>query len=73
MLLLFSAVNISEYLNQDEVLGVETQIRYPVEITSEEKVFWEEFLKKNPDYIPGWIELGRLDKAREIDPNYINL
>ena len=62
-LLLLSAVNIDRYQAPKKVLGVETQVN------SEDK-FWEEFLNKNPDYIPGWIEIGRVDKVKEIDPNY---
>ena len=47
-----------------KVLGVETQIDL-------EEKFWQEFLDKNPNYIPGWIEIGRNDKVKEIDPNYL--
>ena len=65
-ILLLSAVNIENYLTPKKVikvLGAETQV------TSDKK-FWEEFLTKNPSYIPGWIEIGRMDKVKEIDPNY---
>lgn len=61
-ILLLSALNIENYLAPKEVLGVE--------IENKEEEFWNEFLEKNPNYIPGWIELGRLDKVRQIDPNY---
>lgn len=33
--------------------------------------YWEEMVKKHPTYRDGWIELGRMDKAKEIDPNFI--
>ena len=73
LLLLFSTLNINNYLEitrNKNVLGSETQINSQT-ISLEERNFWQEFLEKNPDYIPGWIEIGRLDKVREIDPNYI--
>ena len=63
-ILLLSAVNIRSYQSPKKVLGAESQVN------SEDK-FWDEFLVKNPDYIPGWIEIGRVDKVKEIDPNYI--
>ncbi|KKS96207.1 MAG: hypothetical protein UV71_C0001G0081 [Microgenomates group bacterium GW2011_GWC1_43_13] len=61
--LLLSAANIESYQSPKKVLGAESQVN------SNDK-FWEEFLEKNPDYIPGWIEVGRIDKVNEIDPNY---
>lgn len=62
-LLLLSALNIENYLSPKEVLGVETE-----DVVNEE--YWNEFLQKHPDYIPGWVELGRYDKVMQIDPNY---
>jgi hypothetical protein len=62
--LLLASANIESYLSPKKVLGAETQI-------NSNESFWNDFLSKNPDYIPGWIEIGRYDKAREIDPNYI--
>lgn len=61
--LLLSATNIESYQEPKKVLGAETQVNL-------DDKFWEEFLNKNPDYIPGWIEIGRMDKVKEIDPNY---
>jgi hypothetical protein len=63
--LLLISINIDNYLKpkQTKVLGTETK--------NEEEIFWQEFLTKNPNYVPGWIETGRIDKAHEIDPNYI--
>jgi len=63
ILLTLSAFNLHNYSKSKEVLGLKT------EIPSNTK-FWEDFLIKNPDYIPGWIELGRWDKVKKIDPNY---
>ena len=63
LVLLLSAINIGDYQSPKKVLGAESQVDY-------DNKFWEEFLVKNPDYIPGWIEIGRFDKVNEIDPNY---
>ena len=63
-ILLLTAINISTFLQpQTKVLGITSQ-----ENMDEE--FWREFLEKHPSYIPGWIEIERLDKVKEIDPNY---
>jgi hypothetical protein len=64
-ILLLTSINIDNYLRPKEtkVLGSETK--------NTEPVFWQNFLAQNPDYIPGWIETGRIDKAHEIDPNYL--
>jgi len=62
-LLLLSALNIENYLAPKEVLGIEAQ-----EPNNDE--FWTKFLEENPDYIPGWVELGRWDKVKQVDPNW---
>jgi len=61
--LLLTFVNIKNYLTPKKVLGAETQVDLRQD-------FWNNFLSQNPNYIPGWIELGRMDKVKEIDPNY---
>lgn len=66
-LLLLSALNIENYLAPKEVLGIE------IETGDRDREFWEIFLKQNPDYIPGWVELGRWDKVKQIDPNFPSL
>lgn len=63
-ILLLTSINIEHYLAPKKVLGAETFV------PTKTDVFWQEFLNKNPDYIPGWIEVGRMDKVKEIDPNY---
>jgi hypothetical protein len=63
-ILLLASANIGSYLTPKKVLGVETQVNL-------DEKFWQEFLDKNPNYIPGWIEIGRNDKVKEIDPNYL--
>jgi len=72
-LLLLSALNINQfvfqtedYLTPKDVLGAET-INGDQD---EETKFWSEFLTKNPNYIPGWIELGDFERIKQIDPNY---
>ena len=65
--LLLTVINIQSYQTPNKpvkVLGEETQI-------NGDQQFWRDFLIKNPNYIPGWIEVGRIDRAKEIDPNYI--
>jgi hypothetical protein len=66
LILLLTAINIESYqtpVKPVKVLGTETQI-------NGDQQFWQDFLSRNPNYIPGWIETGRIDKAKEIDPNY---
>jgi hypothetical protein len=64
-ILLLVSINIDTYLKpvDTKVLGAETQ--------NSEVAFWQDMLIKHPNYVPGWIEIGKLDKAKEIDPNYI--
>lgn len=64
-ILLLASVNITTYLEPKKVLGVSV-----VEAHSDE-AFWQDFLSKNPSYLPGWVAIGRMDKVKEIDPNYI--
>lgn len=67
ILLLLSLVNIKNYTSEkkvdDVVLGAKTE-----EISDVD--FWNSYLNQNPNYIPGWIEIGRFDKVKQIDPNY---
>jgi hypothetical protein len=66
-ILYLTAINISSFSKQKtKVLGAEIEIGN----NDKETVFWNDFLVKHPNYVPGWIEIGRMDKAREIDPNY---
>ena len=61
--LLLTSLNIENYLTPVKVLGAETEV-------NSSQIFWEDFLSSNPNYIPGWTELGRMNKVKEIDPNY---
>ena len=71
ILLLLAAFNFRFYANQQKVLGVKTEGEEALLL--EEQTFWEEFLSNNPDYLPGWLEIGRLDKVYEINPNFWEL
>ena len=64
-LLLLTAVNIQKYLEPKKVLGVN------IVEAHDDSGFWNYFLVKNPNYLPGWEAIGRMDKVKEIDPNYI--
>ncbi len=59
--LLLSFFNLKETkkVREVQVLGVDTN-----------NLFWEEMTVKHPTYRDAWVELGRFDKVREIDPNY---
>ena len=62
--LVLSYLNIKNFYDTKDVLGATTS-----KVESYDK-FWNEYLKNNPNYIPGWLEIGRDDKVLEIDPNY---
>lgn len=64
--LLLTSFNLANYLAPKRVLGIETD----KEEGLKEKDFWNNFLSKNPEYLPGWLEIGRLDKVYEINPNF---
>ena len=63
-ILTLTSINIKNYLSPKKVLGIQTQ-------SGDLETFWKEFVNKNPDYIPGWIEIGGINKIKEIDPNYL--
>lgn len=61
LVLLLSMYNIQGLKSKKtEVLGASIDNKY-----------FEELVSKYPTYIDGWIELGKMDKVLEIDPNYI--
>lgn len=70
LILILTIFNINKHLSTKTVLGTSTTNELQNTATLNERLFWEDFVEKNPSYIPGWIELGRMDKVREIDPNY---
>lgn len=59
LLLSFFNLKQTKKIREVQVLGVDTN-----------NLFWEEMTVKHPTYRDAWVELGRLDKVREIDPNY---
>lgn len=64
-LLTLASSNINDYLTPKKVLGAEIEVD-----NAKDEEFWRQFLTKNPDYIPGWIELGDFERVHQIDPNY---
>lgn len=81
IVLLITGFNLQSYLTQDRVLGTKTE-NEPTP-PNQEKIFWENFLKDNPRYFDGWLELARiydeegnieakeqaLNYAQDINPN----
>lgn len=65
-LLLLASNNINNFLSSNKVLGATTE---NIQI-DDDAGFWKNFLLENPNYAPGWKEVGRNDKVREIDPNF---
>lgn len=63
-LLLLSALNLEMMQENEKVLGESTDL-----VNYDE--YWRDFLAKNPNYIPGWIEVGQEEKIKLIDPNYL--
>lgn len=75
--------NIKTYLNQKKVLAAATFEEETIEL-KKEAFFWESFLSQNPTYLPGWLELskieyqlgnkdyalGALNTAKAINPNF---
>jgi hypothetical protein len=61
--LLLTSINIKNYFMPKKVLGAETQI-------DPTQKFWEDFLTKNPNYLPGLKETGDINKVKQIDPNW---
>lgn len=52
-----------------QVLGAEIETSYN-DATYDDNTFWQEFIIKHPTYRDGWVELERMDKVKEIDPNF---
>lgn len=67
ILILLSAININNYFTPKQVLGER------IEVEDKDKEFWQEFLTKNPKYLPGYIELGDVKKVKQLDPNFLAL
>ncbi len=81
-LLFLASFNFNSFLKTSQVLGVTTENTKGSSLESQ-KVYWENFLSKNPTYLDGWIELsiielnlgdknyalGAFNTARAINPN----
>lgn len=65
LILLITSININNFMAAKKILGINSSIR------ANKKDFWEDFLNKNPNYIPGLIETNQFKKVKEIDPNYV--
>lgn len=63
ILLVLSLINIKNFTGSKKVLGAESP-------TNNEENFWKDFMDKNPNYLPGLIETGKMDKVKKIDPNF---
>jgi hypothetical protein len=61
--LLLTFVNVKNYFTPKKVLGAETQV-------DPTQKFWEDFLTKNPNYLPGLKETGNIEEIKKIDPNW---
>lgn len=70
IILLISLFNVTNFLKSKKVLGVSTASLESVSFTKKEQ-YLKDILRENPGYLPAWKELGRGDKVKEIDPNYI--
>lgn len=65
--LFLTSLNINNFLAPKKILGVQANLT----VDSKNTAYWNNFLNKNPDYIQGWVEIGRMDKVKEINPNYL--
>lgn len=88
ILLTLIGVSLNHFLAIKQVLGTTTDFQAKnSEGLVAEKAYWQNFLKENPSYIDGWLELTQVNltlgdrtaasesynKAREIDPISIKL
>lgn len=70
ILLFITFNNLINYNKPKKVLGESTVSLDSVSLTKKEEYF-KDLLQQNPGYLPAWKELGREDKVKEIDPNYL--
>lgn len=49
------------------------QITNTVLGAEKDNVYWEQLVKKHPTYIDAWVEMGQIEKVKEIDPNYFKV
>ena len=64
LLLFVAGANLENFLDSKRVLGLKTQNqKYEQQLLKEQKLYWENFLAKNPTYLDGWIELANIELA----------
>lgn len=84
LVILFSLIsfNLNSLFNSKKVLGTSTE-NANSDLKNQES-FWQEFLKQNPNYLPGIVELAKIErklgfagyaeelllKVKEINPNF---
>lgn len=60
LIILLSIFNLKNTVKKEEqILGIKT-----------DNTYWEKITIEHPTYRDAWIELGRLDKVKQIDPNW---
>lgn len=64
IIITLSSLNLSQYFSERR--GVEkeqdTKILGKRDFLIEDQKYWQEFLKVNPNYFPGWCRLAEIDK-----------
>jgi len=87
-LLFLAGENLRSYLSREQVLGlqIDNEIKNHTQVV-QEKTFWESILSQNPSYLPGYLELAKINfslgdknsaysdlmKASEINPNSLDV
>ena len=67
LLLFLTLQNVNTFLSSDKVLSAQTE---ELNLSENNTSFWNGFLERNPNYVPGWNEIGRTDRVKQIDPNF---
>jgi hypothetical protein len=67
IILFISAINLNFIFETKKVLGIQT-----VEPENNNISYWKEFIKSNPNYLPGYIQIGEIEKVKRLDPNYLH-
>jgi len=56
-----SLINLNVSLKKNRSSAIPTTQNNPNEILLQKKVFWENFLQKNPTYQDGWLQLAKIN------------
>lgn len=62
VILLVASLTLDLSFKRDTVLGVTTTEIKQENLYSDEIAYWQDFLKQNRNYLPGWIELAKIQK-----------